>query len=91
MDDRDISIGCAVAYGLWAATAVLLVTGVCVGLAGRSGTGIALCIWGLAGSAAAATATVRQYHVVTNKLLAQYYTLGREHGRAEAPAVTRLR
>lgn len=62
MTDRQISAGCAVAYLLWAAVVALL------GLAwlmdnddlGRIG---------LASSAAAATATIRQYFVASNRLI----------------------
>lgn len=77
MEDRDISIGCVVAVLMWAATCVLL------------GLGWALdhqyvALIGLACSAAAATASIRHYHVTSNRIIRNAFELGRDSARIRA-------
>lgn len=69
----SVSAGCVVACGLWALMALLL------GLAWADSS-LELAVAGLATSAAAATASIRQYHVVTNKMLRDAFELGRSNG-----------
>lgn len=76
-----IKLGCVVAYSFWITTVVLLGSGTWL-------SNLAAQNWGLAFSAAAATATIRQYFVAQNRLLRSAFEYGREQGRAE---VTELR
>lgn len=76
-----IKLGCIVAYGFWTATVVFLGIGTWIG-------NIAWQNWGLGFSAAAATATMRQYLVAQNRMLRNAFEFGREKGQAE---VTELR
>lgn len=71
MTDRTLSAGCVVATGLWALMVVLLAVAWATGNddAGRVG---------LACSAAAATATIRQFFVVQNKMVRNAFELGRD-------------
>lgn len=64
------SAGCVVACGLWAMMGILL------SLAWAQSS-LVLAVAGLATSAAAATASIRQYHVVTNRMLKNAFDLGR--------------
>ncbi len=66
-----MSLGCTVAYGLWAAALVLISLGWCL-------NEHALGHFGMAASAGAGTATVRQYFVRQNRLMRSAFDLGRE-------------
>ena len=76
--DRSVSLGCVVAYGLWAATVALL-------LVGTLFHGLTWQNWGLACSAGAATATVRQYFVRQNRMMRNAFELGRDAAVAATP------
>lgn len=76
MTDRSVSIGCMVAYSLWVATLGLLVAAWITGDWRVGHTA-------LASSAAAATASVRQFFVHQNKMLKRAFELGRDYGRSE--------
>lgn len=62
MQDRSISLGCFAAYGLWTAALALMIGGTLL-------TEYTPQNWGLVCSAAAATATIRQYFVRQNRML----------------------
>lgn len=83
MVDREFSLGCATAAGLWLLGVALLVVSVVVG-------SLHVSQFGLAFTAAAATAQVRQYHVTTNRLMREAFQLGRDLARAD-PKVRPLR
>lgn len=71
MTDRAVSAGCVVAAGLWVLMVVLL--GVAWGTGNEDAGRV-----GLACSAAAATATIRQFFVVQNRLMRNAFELGRD-------------
>lgn len=68
--DRDVSIGCVVAYGLWLGSSALLAVAWVHAHAGLGRVALAL-------SVAAATATIRQYFVAQNKLMRNAFELGK--------------
>lgn len=72
------------AYCLWVATVALLTIGTWLG-------GFHWMAWGLGCSAAAATATIRQYAVNTNRLMRLCFEHGRDQGRADTATATPLR
>lgn len=75
MQDRTVSIGCAVAYGLWALSMLLLFGSWLVWddhAADRMGQ---TALWA---AAAAATGTVRCYFVAHNRLVRAAFELGRD-------------
>lgn len=84
MTDWKISVGCAVAVGLWGAVVALLAAGTATG-------DVRLGVYGLACSAAAATASIRCYHVTTNRMLRDAFELGRESARVEDGSLRRVR
>jgi hypothetical protein len=76
VQDRTINLGCAVASVLWGATALLLA----VSWEHRD---VYLATWACPVAAAAATATVRNYFVVTNQLMRNAFACGVDVGRRE--------
>lgn len=83
-DERSITIrvGCVAAYGLWILTVALLATG-------THFDSVTWQNWGLAGSALAATATIRSYFTAQNRILRNVFELGVDKGRSEG--VSQLR
>lgn len=83
-DEKSITIrlGCLAAYGLWIATVALLAIGTHM-------DSVTWQSWGLAGSAMAATATIRNYFVTQNHMLRAAFEYGREQGRTEGPTPLR--
>lgn len=71
MTDREVSMGCVVAYGLWTGALVLIALGGVVDHAFLGQFGVTVSI-------AAGTATVRQYFVAQNRLMRNAYELGRD-------------
>lgn len=83
MTDREmhVSLGCAIATGLWVATVVLLTLGTLLSSHDAQS-------WGLAMSAAAATATIRQYFVGQNRVIRNAFQLGRDVARNDEVLTT---
>lgn len=80
MDDRNVSMGCVIAYGLWVVVGLcLLFSWVLWDHQAAEHLGRA----GLAASAAAATASIRMFHCRSNRLIRAAYELGREDRRAD--------
>lgn len=74
MQDREVRVGCVVAYALWTAMVALL----CVSVVTRDW------VWGVLGlacSAAAAVAHIRCYFVASNSIMRSAFELGREADR----------
>lgn len=69
--DRTISAGCVTAAVLWVLTAVLLAASWATG-------SVILGQVGLTCSAGAATATIRQFFVMQNKMMKNAFDLGRD-------------
>lgn len=67
----NISLGCVAAYGLWAGAVMLLGIGMVI-------DSLYVQNWGLALSAAAATASIRQYFVRQNRMMRNAFELGRD-------------
>ena len=81
--DRQVSVWCLAAWGLWAAVAALLLAGTIVGLVGgldRIAVAAALFAHALAGSAAAATLSIRNIIVRRDKMLHDAFMMGMEAG-----------
>lgn len=77
-----INLGCVAAYGFWLLTVLLLAIGTVL-------EHMTWQNWGLACSAAAATATIRSYFVNTNRMMRNVFELGVDKGRSEAPTPLR--
>lgn len=78
MQERDVSLGTVISIGLWGLSFCFILAGTLVGIeADNLAVCIALCAHGLALSAAAATATVRGYFAMQNKLLRGAFELGK--------------
>lgn len=71
MYNKKVSLGCVIAYGLWALTVILIAASWIFDSAHMGRTGLAF-------SAAAATAHIRQFFVMQNRLLRNAFELGRD-------------
>jgi hypothetical protein len=77
MQDRAINLGCAVAWLLWLAVAVLL-------LMSWEARDIFLANLACPIAAAAGTATIRRYFVTSNRLMRNAFECGIDVGRRES-------
>lgn len=84
MYDKRLSLGCVLAYGLWALVTVLLAAswGFDSADLGRAA---------LATSAAAATAHVRQFFVIQNQMMRNAFELGRDSVSEPVSPLSRTR
>jgi hypothetical protein len=89
MNEKHVTVGCLVAYGLWIGTLALLIVGTVLTLIPADEMwGVAVLAWALCGSAAAATATIRRFFAYQNRMMRNAYELGRDSVEAK---VARLR
>lgn len=82
LTDREVSIGCVVAYVLWGCVLLLLTLGWWLDEPH-------LGQFGLAASAAAATATIRSYFVRQNRMMRNAFELGRDSAGATPTPIRR--
>lgn len=73
--DRAVSVGCVVAYTLWAVSSFLLVTGVLIWDDRASDHLVRFSLWVMG---AAVTATVRVYFVAQNRIIRNAFALHQE-------------
>lgn len=83
--ERQVSVWCVAAIGLWVTTVLFILSGTLTALNHTEGTGLAVALalmaHGLACSAAAATVTIRNMFTRQNRLITSAYDLGREAGQ----------
>lgn len=78
MQGRQVDLGAVISIVLWVLAFCFILAGTIVGVAdGNLVVCIALCVFGLAMSSAAATATVRCYFDTQNQLLRGAFELGK--------------